>query len=72
MIDLETLTRIRQLYYGEHWRVGTIAAELGLHHETVEGALKDETRVRPPEPVVALVWPFPARPPDQRTRMRRL
>ncbi len=47
MIDLETLTRIRQLYYGEHWRVGTIAAELGLHHATVEGALRDETRAKP-------------------------
>jgi transposase len=47
VIELETVARIRQLYYGEHWRVGTIAAELGLHHETVEGALRDETRVRP-------------------------
>ena len=47
MIDLETVARIRQLYYGEHWRVGTIAAELGLHHETVEGALWDETRAKP-------------------------
>ncbi len=47
MIDLETLTRIRQLYYGEHWRVGTIAAEMGLHHETVEAALRDETKAKP-------------------------
>jgi transposase len=47
VIDLETLTRIRQLYYGEHWRVGTIAAELGLHHATVERVLRDETQVKP-------------------------
>ena len=41
MIDLETVARIRHLHYAEHWPVGTIAAELGLHHETVEGALRE-------------------------------
>lgn len=44
MIDLETVARIRQLHHAEHWPVGTIAAELGLHHETVENALKEEPR----------------------------
>ena len=47
MIDLETVTRIRQLHHGEQWPVGTIATELGLHHETVEGALKEESRTKP-------------------------
>ena len=47
MIDLERVARIRQLYYGEHWRVGTIAAELGLHHATVERVLRDETQAKP-------------------------
>lgn len=47
MIDLETVARIRQLYYGEGWRVGTIAAELGLHHEVVERALRDATKAKP-------------------------
>ncbi len=47
MIDLETVARIRQLYYGERWRVGTIAAELGLHHAVVERALRDETKAKP-------------------------
>ena len=47
MIDLETVARIRQLYYGEHWRVGTIAAELGLHHGTVERVLRDQARAKP-------------------------
>jgi transposase len=46
VIDLETVTRIRQLYYGEHWRVGTIAVELGLHHATVERVLRDETQAK--------------------------
>lgn len=47
MIDLETVTRIRQLHHAEHWPVGTIATELGLHHETVERALLEESRTKP-------------------------
>jgi hypothetical protein len=50
VIDLEIVARIRQLYYGEHWRVGTIAAELGLHHATVERALRDEATAKPAPP----------------------
>ena len=44
MIDVEVVGRIRHLHYGEHWRVGTIARELGLHHETVQRALSDAPR----------------------------
>ncbi len=40
------MARIRRLYYAEHWRVGTIATELGVHHETVKGALALAGRVR--------------------------
>lgn len=40
MIDRETAARIRHLHFAEHWKVGTIASELGLHHETVRGALQ--------------------------------
>jgi transposase len=40
VIDLETVVRIRHLHHVEHWPVGTIAGELGLHHETVERALQ--------------------------------
>jgi transposase len=39
MIDLETVARIRQLYYAEHWKIGTIAQELSLHPDTVRHAL---------------------------------
>jgi transposase len=48
VIDIETVTRIRQLYHAEHWAVGTIAAQLGLHHETVERALSEEASPEPP------------------------
>jgi transposase len=48
VIDAALIARIRQLYYAEHWRVGTIAAELGLHAETVRRALSDAPRSAPP------------------------
>ena len=47
MIDLETVARIRHLHHAEHWPVGTIATELGLHHETVERALAEQPPARP-------------------------
>jgi len=31
---------IRRLFYAEHWRIGTITSELGLHADTVRGALE--------------------------------
>jgi transposase len=39
MIDLETHARIRRLFYAEHWKIGTIARELGLHRDTVSRAV---------------------------------
>jgi transposase len=39
MIDPELRARIRRLHFAEHWPVGTIATELGLHHGTVERAI---------------------------------
>jgi len=48
VIEPALIARIRQLYYAEHWKVGTIAAELGLHAETVRGALSDAPRAAPP------------------------
>jgi hypothetical protein len=49
VIDAQAVADIRQKYYGEHWAIGTIAAELGLHHDTVERALeRDGPRPEPP------------------------
>ena len=39
MITPETRAEIRRLYYAEHWKVGTIATHLGVHHETVADAI---------------------------------
>ena len=42
MISHEEVARIRHLFYAEHWKVGTIAAELGLHAETVSRAVETD------------------------------
>jgi transposase len=42
VIDPELRARIRRLFYAEHWKIGTIAAELGLHHATVRHAVETE------------------------------
>lgn len=55
MIGAELYARIRRLYFAEHWKVGTIATELGVHHETVEHAIEADRFVRgqrPPRPTL--------------------
>ena len=44
MITPEQHAEIRRLYYGEHWKVGTIAAALGVHHESVRAAIVNDTQ----------------------------
>jgi transposase len=40
MIPEEQRVRIRRLFFAEHWKVGTISAELGVHRDAVELALE--------------------------------
>jgi transposase len=47
VIPPELRARIRRLFFAEHWKVGTIAAELGVHHETVMRAIEADRFVRP-------------------------
>src|SRR5215471_19562987 len=51
MIPPEQRAEIRRLYYAEHWRIGTIATTLGVHHDTVrlaiERFIRPGTQVRP-------------------------
>lgn len=42
MITPELRARIRRLFYAEHWKIGTIAAELGVHRDTVALAVEPE------------------------------
>ncbi len=43
-LPADIVGRIRRLHYAEHWKVGTIAAQLGVHHEAVTRALGYDTR----------------------------
>lgn len=42
MITAEQRARIRRLFYAEHWKVGTIASQLGVHRDTVLHAIEAE------------------------------
>ena len=46
MIAPEQRAEIRRLFYAEHWRVGTIASTLGVHHDTVQRAIERDRFVR--------------------------
>ena len=39
MIAPELHAQIRRLFYAEHWRLNTIAAQLGVHHDTIRRAI---------------------------------
>jgi hypothetical protein len=45
MITPEQHAEIRRLYFGEHWKVGTIVTNLGVHPDTVRAAIALDTRV---------------------------
>jgi transposase len=61
MISAEQLATIRRFFFAEHWKIGTIAAELDLHPETVRRALQTErfqaraARPRATEPFLAFI-----------------
>lgn len=40
MITPETRTLVRRYFYAEHWKIGTIANQLGLHPDTVKHAVE--------------------------------
>jgi IS30 family transposase len=40
MIPKEKEAKILRLFHAEHWRVNTIARQLGLHHSTVRRVLQ--------------------------------
>ena len=39
MIAPDLNVKIRHLYFAEHWKIGTIAAQLEIHHDTVRAAI---------------------------------
>ena len=48
MLDAETVSEIRRLYYAERWKIGTLAAQLGVHPEAVRRALNRPAGPPPP------------------------
>jgi transposase len=58
MISPETRAQIRRYFYAEHWKVGTIASELGVHPDAVRNAIEAE-RFKSAQPLrVSLVDPY--------------
>jgi hypothetical protein len=47
MISDEQRAKIRRLFFAEHWKVGTIAAELGLHRDAVHRAIESRSFLVP-------------------------
>ena len=48
MLDAATIAEIRRLHFAEHWRIGTIAAQLGVHPDAVRRVVCGEPGMRPP------------------------
>jgi len=49
MLSPETRAQIRRYFFAEHWKIGTIAAELGVHPDAVRHAIESERfRSAPP------------------------
>lgn len=58
MISPEIRAQIRRYFYAEHWKIGTIASELGLHTDTVRNAVEAERfrGIRPLRPSIVDPW----------------
>lgn len=39
MMGRELQAEVRRLFFAEHWKVGTIATQLGIHHDAVQRAI---------------------------------
>jgi len=56
-VSVETEVEIRRLFFAEHWRVGTIAAQLGVHEDVVRRVTGLTERKPPSTPRSRLVDP---------------
>src|SRR5262249_24683911 len=57
MISQEQIATIRRYFFVEHWKVGTIASEFGLHPDTVKRAVNTD-RFKPRSCLPRLHDPF--------------
>ena len=58
MINSETRVQIRRYFYAEHWKIGTIASELGVHPDTVRNAIESERFRKTPPLRPSIVDPY--------------
>jgi transposase len=59
---------IRRLFYAEHWKIGTIAAQLGVHHDVVRRVLGVLGRSPSKRPRFMIMDPFRELVTEQLTR----
>jgi transposase len=57
-VELEVEAEIRRLHFAEHWPVGTIAAQVGVHEDVVKRVLGRDSPRRPPPPRQQLCDPY--------------
>jgi len=60
MIPAAQVVEIRRLFFAEHWRLGTIATQCGLHPDTVRRALETARFARPAVVRPSVVDPYRA------------
>ena len=58
MISLETRAQIRRYFYAEHWKIGTIARELGIHPDAVRKAIESDRFHRGQELRPSIIDPY--------------
>ena len=59
MISPELRSRMRRLFFAEHWKIGTIAAGLGVHRDTVELAIEPKKFINAAyRPTATILDPF--------------
>lgn len=59
MLDAATESEIRRLHYAEHWKIGTIASQLGVHADAVRRVLSRPPGQRAPlQPRRRITDPF--------------
>src|SRR6058998_927761 len=73
MISPEIRAQIRRYFYAEHWKIGTIARELGVHPDAVRNAIEAQrfSGAQPVRPsIVHSYLDFMRRTLDQHPRLR--
>lgn len=58
MIDPETHVQIRRYFYAEHWKIGTIATQLGIHKDAVRRAIESDRFHRGPSLRPSIIDPY--------------